>query len=811
MTAYTARFQAFLVALVLCSSSVAYGGGGERMLLVVNPNDENSLRIANAYQQARAIPDNNIVFIAPPPSYGYGSIDLSQADFLSYYVTPISQALAQRGLTNQVDYIGTLGQPNRYYVTPTNVGDYANSLTYGLSLLTPFSQGLDPDNATAIYQKLYQDPGTIPIGANPAIHHTQTYQVQYWANKIGTKEATPRATNYYMGGEIGHTGVQGNTPDQIIWNLQRNAAADGTRPVGTVYFEENDDVRSNAREYQWPQAQAQLTARGVPWKQERLVSGAAPLNRTDVRGATTGLYWLNLPNGSKYLPGSWADNLTSYGGHWENTDQTKISQFIAAGAAATCGSVVEPYLAWTRFAQSSIHTFIADGSTLGEAFFKSVATPDVQLFLGDLLAQPYADVPVTSITSGPAQRAVVSGTISLGAQGSLVAPKIATGVRRLDLFVDGKLKNSLTGSAGSFTIDTTGLSDGVHELRVVAVNNAQAESEGYILRNVIVNNHNRSVAAGDGDVQIQPKQVMPIAVSAAQGDGAVSRIELRSLGRTVGQINSAAGDIPLDATKLAYGDNRVVPVAVFADGSEVAGEAINVERAKPWKAGRTPTPTALRQPGFKGEFFLGQAGSNLATSTFGGTADTTKIFSKLVVNSGKGASYTELRHPGLLNPALSVPAMDLNKLSVRYSAAFEIKPGNEGEYEFFFFDTCDSVQLSIDGEGLQAYDNAGIYTPLSGSDVFLLPGEHNLQVLAANTDHTDWFDVALLYRGPDGITKVADSTFFYQTPEPSSLVLLGCASLCALRRRRGSRQRPGCSARPRTPASPLAVSQLSRA
>ena len=50
-------------------SPLVAGGGGENMLLVVNPNDPASLQIANAYAALRDIPANNILFIAPPADY----------------------------------------------------------------------------------------------------------------------------------------------------------------------------------------------------------------------------------------------------------------------------------------------------------------------------------------------------------------------------------------------------------------------------------------------------------------------------------------------------------------------------------------------------------------------------------------------------------------------------------------------------------------------------------------------------------------------------------------------------------------------
>jgi hypothetical protein len=63
-----------LLYLLGVAAPVYAGGGGENMLLIVNPNDETSLRIANAYVQARHIPVNNILYIAPPRPLGFRAL-----------------------------------------------------------------------------------------------------------------------------------------------------------------------------------------------------------------------------------------------------------------------------------------------------------------------------------------------------------------------------------------------------------------------------------------------------------------------------------------------------------------------------------------------------------------------------------------------------------------------------------------------------------------------------------------------------------------------------------------------------------------
>jgi fibronectin-binding autotransporter adhesin len=583
--------------VLLSCAAVFAGGGGENMLLVVNPNDPTSLQIANVYAALRDIPANNILYLAPPSYYHNDGQPINQSDVTggtASYLSQISSAISTRGLSNQINYIGTLGQAVSYNIDVPPAPDNglplttANSLAYALSLLTPLTNGsgLTLQGALSKYNTstqtfyaptsgLYQNPSNIAINgaADAAIQHSSTYSITFYPTDSGTNITT----QYYMAGAIGYTGTNGNTAAQVIASLQSAAAADGTHPTGTAYFEYNSNVRATTRAPEWTATISQLNARGILALSETNTPGATPLNRNNVLLATTGSETLTLPNGSTYLPGSWADNLTSYGCEFTRTDQTHATAFIAAGAAGTTGSVIEPYAIPERFTNSSIDTFIVDGATLGEAFAKSVATPDIQLPLGDMLAQPYADVPKVAVTTGPGNYGMARGSVTIGGSAALVSPRIATGINKLELLVDGIVSPTLTlaGSSGSFSLNTTGLSDGVHEVRLVAVNNAQAASEGYLAQAIVVNNHGRAVNFGGGSTTLA-SSAGTIRLAATAGDGTISQVELTCLGRVVAQGSGAAGALSLAPGTLAPGDNVIVPVAVFSDGSQVAGGAFTV-------------------------------------------------------------------------------------------------------------------------------------------------------------------------------------------------------------------------------------------
>jgi hypothetical protein len=1084
-------------------------GGGQNILLVVNPDDESALRIANAYQELRGIPDRNVVFITPPMSNGSFQYSVTAAVLNDTFVVPLSNAIQGRGLTDQIDYIATIGEPTRYQIT----GDY-NSFTYGLMLLDVLYAGLNVDNADHVTTGLYDaTPNQIAIGDNPGIHHSDHYTVNY---------GTTYDTQYYMAGAVGYTWLRGNSTDQVIQNLERTVAADGTHPTGTVYFEDNDDIRAGRR-YQWGRAisvtagngtagyggdngyapsatlnlpqgmavdslgnlyiadtanhrirkvntsnnistvagtgtagydgdggaatsallngptsiavnaagdlfiadtqnhrirrvdhatgvittvagtgtagydgdddlataaelnapqgvavdtsdtvyiadsanhcvrkvtagvittvagtgtagyggdngpatsaalnnpsglaldaagnlyicdtnnnrvrkrdaatgtittmagngtaafagdnglataaalkaptgvvvdsagnlfisdsgnnrvrrvntagviitsagtgvasytdgnslatgaalnspaalaayngyvyvadksnsrvrrlgnegatQEMLTDRGIPWVYEYSTSNYTPKNQTNVLGAVIGRAGYSMPNGSTYVAGSWADNLTSYGCTWEDRGQTKDSMIIGAGVAATSGSIVEPYLNYSRFTKSSVYVYQADGSTMGEAFAKSVATPDIQLFLGDLLAQPQADIPDVTITAGPAEGATVSGTIALSAAGSLAGAKIATGVEQLELLVDGRTVGTIAAASGTFNLDTTALSDGRHELRVVAINNAAAESEGSTSVNVVVNNHGRSASAAVSSLTLGNTEIGSVDVSATTGDGTLLRIELRHMGRTLGQVNAASGTIAIDASKLAYDENPITPVAVFSDGTEIAGAPIAVTRQRPIIAGQAAG--TYKAAGLKAEYFYGKGGTSVSASDFSSTPDMVTAHNRLNLwsgftylhSNGTTQNYTSLGDRTLEKLATS----NIDRLALRLSGKFMVTASNAGEYQFYAWRTNDSFAIYVDGQKVAGLDGQnGGATTYQTNGVFLGPGEHELVVLAANTvnaTNASYFDVSIEYRGPDGVTSVVDSSRFYQTNDAPVLTPLGTQKLASI-------------------------------
>ncbi len=124
------------------------------------------------------------------------------------------------------------------------------------------------------------------------------------------------------------TSGRGNSVGEAIQSLRRSTQADGTHPRGTIYYMENDDVRSHLRDADFPAAAAALQKLGVAAVVEQ---GPIPLRRPDVQGLMAGTKDLNWgQSGNKILPGALCDYFTSFGGIMtEGATQTPLSELIA--------------------------------------------------------------------------------------------------------------------------------------------------------------------------------------------------------------------------------------------------------------------------------------------------------------------------------------------------------------------------------------------------------------------------------------------------------------------------------------------------
>ena len=115
-------------------------------------------------------------------------------------------------------------------------------------------------------------------------------------------------------------------------------------------------------------------------------------NQAQVMFYFTGLATVPQIASNRYLPGAAADHLTSVGGFLPRAgDQMPATDWLAAGATASYGTVEEPCNFQQKFPRASVLIRrYQRGDTLIEAYWKSVQWPGQGLFVGEPLARPWA-------------------------------------------------------------------------------------------------------------------------------------------------------------------------------------------------------------------------------------------------------------------------------------------------------------------------------------------------------------------------------------------------------------------------------------
>jgi len=175
--------------------------------------------------------------------------------------------------------------------------------------------------------------------------------------------------------------------------IQRGVASDGSLglrgavPVNAYFVTTNDPARS-ARSPLFPPA-GLLRRQGV----DVHVDTAQALENVDnLLVYMTGLVKVEKLDTLKWVPGGVGDHLTSTGGQLiGGGGQMSILDWIGSGATASYGTVSEPCAHPQKFPHPQIMMLnYLQGSTVLEAYWKSVAWPQQGVFVGEPLAAPFS-------------------------------------------------------------------------------------------------------------------------------------------------------------------------------------------------------------------------------------------------------------------------------------------------------------------------------------------------------------------------------------------------------------------------------------
>jgi hypothetical protein len=360
---------------------------------------------------------------------------------------------------------------------------------------------------------------------------------------------------------------QGTTLDEALSQLKRAVDADYTCPEGTFYFTKSGDVRTKTREPAFELAKKSLQSMGY---RAEVVEGILPSQKSDCLGITIGAPEFDwAASGSTLMPGAIAENLTSLGGVMTPGEgQTKLTAFLRGGAAASSGTVTEPYAIQAKFPHPMIHAHYAEGATLAEAFYLSVTGPYQLLIVGDPLCKPFLNAPEFEL-GGLTEGEELFGAMQLKLshrEVSKVSGKKTPQPNQLLFMFDGHLvrENPFTAQV---SIGPGELPPGYHELSIVSTDDSLVRRQ-YEQR---VGFYHR-VARDDFGVE------MPAEISRDESPALevqvkypkASMLELFCFGQSLGKVDGEQGTISVPTAALGKGPVRI-QMAAIVKGRPIVG------------------------------------------------------------------------------------------------------------------------------------------------------------------------------------------------------------------------------------------------
>ena len=412
----------------------SYALGPHEIIVVVNGNSNESVKLARKYAVMRSVPRMNIIRLSTPDLKAE-SFSISPAEFTRMIWRPVNKIISERGLEDRVlAWVYSTGFPLRVETMP-------HMSIQGIT----FVRNSVPESRE-IQKGLYRsDLFAGPDSPWEKGNMSQTFDV--YRRWLGDEMPLPSML-------LGYSGKRGNTAGEITSCLKKGGASDGTAPGGTVYFVKSEDIRSRCRHWQYPAASRELRGEGI----ESVLLDRFPENRKDIIGLMMGSASVQPDSAGYFLPGAMGEHLTSAAAIFDSAGQTKLSAWIKAGATASAGTVTEPLSIWKKFPCARFFVHYARGCTVMESFFQSVRCPLQIVFAGDPLASPWS-------ANG---RLVLKGLPKTADSGKF---EIKAEVRESDVhFVDYEyfLDDRKTGEGSSLMLDISTMKPGERRLRAVA-------------------------------------------------------------------------------------------------------------------------------------------------------------------------------------------------------------------------------------------------------------------------------------------------------------------------------------------------------
>lgn len=560
-----------MLLIAALATEVQAGGGPENVLLVVNQNSDASKTIANYYIRQRNIPPACVLYL----DWNGGAGNTHGWRFRDQILKPILEAIEQRQLTGQIEYIV-----------------YSSGFPYSVD----FREELKDENLPKQFRPIASLTGATylwvyvlnkqPSFTMPTVNwyvppearknqstcincsqvETNGFRARTYWTKDGKRVTDPaEGQTYFMSTMLGVTAKGGNTVDEVVDYLTRSSVVDGTHPSGTFYFVKNRDVRSKARHDCYQGVCDQLKAEGA---QAEVLEGRGPPSTSAALGIMMGTARFALDAAdTKLAPGAICDHFTSFGGKFNQSTQTTLATWMRAGAAGSSGTVSEPFAIQAKFPLPCLHLHYWRGASLGEAFYQSVCGPYQLLVVGDPLCQPFAKPPKVELADiQPGQR--LSGVVEIKAK---VTPQQGTKAGLSDLYLDGRLIARFPHQL-PVPLKTDSIAAGHHELRLVVSTADSIGFRGRTIMPVVVGDPQ----AGTVKIDVQPSPVVTAGVRlrvTVSGPDDATGIEILQNRRRVGYVQGTSGSVEIDSKLLGGGPvGLVARLADEKDATQAAGQ-----------------------------------------------------------------------------------------------------------------------------------------------------------------------------------------------------------------------------------------------
>ncbi len=542
------------VASVLVLAAGAAVGQSHEALVLVNPNNAESLHVSNYYSKARDIPISGLAYFDPATTL--------YADFANSRVPALMGTMANSRNRDSIDYVILTSDTPFRLSAPGYVTDQcAVANRFSLSACYTMAQYTDTvlGGTTSLLSNGFFDVDGVAKGFDS--------NISYHSGEPGVGTPAGRA---FIGAALGHTGDQGTDRQAVLDMIDRSVAADGTFPSGTFHFlQTNDAARSGPRHGLYTAVVNKINAAGG--NAVRTVGPLLPSGGVVSAGAMSGFADADIAGADfTFANGAFADHLTSFGATFTVASQTKIPRWIEKGAICTFGTIQEPCNYPNKFPTPYLHSMYYEGATVGEACFRSLqAVPFQGMLLGDPLCHPYTHVP--SVGPGNLPTGTVSGNVSFVPTASTAHPSAAINLVRV--YIDGILRSEANAGNVQF-VRTTFLDDGWHEIRIVAVDNTEVGAQGEWVGDLYTNNNGKIIGATPPATNIDRSGLIQIATDA--NDPNVTETRLLHNNRVVAAI-AGSGNIETRGEIVGVGPVRVRVEMDFADGTTARSQPFEVE------------------------------------------------------------------------------------------------------------------------------------------------------------------------------------------------------------------------------------------